>query len=246
MEQESAFELDNNTLQGLNVPAYYCPTRRPPIGRIANNGTSRVALNDYAVPMWKNTLEGSGLGGANPGCWNWWSDGTGDSVNHAFYRNTVFTRGGKGTFGTTTGAAAYSTYPAGKMNDILDGTSNTIMMAEKFIDPKRYEPVPLNVQDIETATPQSQGWGSLGFTDSGYFGGWTWGTLRCSMNGPIRDQPYTTSAFWQMFGSAHPYGLNALLADGSVRNFRYSIANPIWQVLCRKSDGSALSLAGTN
>jgi type II secretory pathway pseudopilin PulG len=246
LEQANAFELDDNGLRGLRVPAYFCPSRRPTTARINNTGNPNVVngLNDYAMPMWKNNAGPAGEGGATGGCWNWWSNTQGDAVNHPFYKNTVFVRGGKGAFGTTAPPNPYTVFPAGRMNDILDGTSNTIMMAEKFVDPKRYDPVPSNVSDIEQATPQSAAWGSLTFTDGGYFGGWTWGTLRCSGGGPVRDQPYTTVAYWQMFGSAHSAGLNAVLADGSVRTFRYSIANPIWQVLCRKSDGLAISLAG--
>ncbi len=53
-----------------------------------------------------------------------------------------------------------------------------------------------------------------------------------------------TTAWWQMFGSAHSSGLNAVLADGSVRTFRYSVPSAIFQVLCRKSDGLPISLAG--
>jgi prepilin-type processing-associated H-X9-DG protein len=124
------------------------------------------------------------------------------------------------------------------MNDVLDGTSNTIMIAEKFVDPSRYTPVQVN-QD-----PTQHTWGSLGFTDNGYFGGWSWSTLRCSQGGPIQDKPYTTNAFWQMMGSAHPHAMNALLADGSVRPFRYSMVNGIFQVLCRKADGLVVNMGG--
>jgi prepilin-type N-terminal cleavage/methylation domain-containing protein len=224
MEQGSAFEMNNTTLQSLLVPSYYCPSRRPAIHRL-NNGGQSLALNDYAFPMWKDTTAGGGLGGANPGCWNWWNDATGDLVNHPFYKSTVFVRGGKGS----------TTFAAGRLNDVLDGTSNTIMMAEKFVDPSRYMPVQLN-QEPSTI------WGTLGFTDSGYYGGWTWGTLRCSQGGPIRDQYYGTVAYWQMFGSAHPDSMNAVAADGAVRAFKYSMANPIFQVLCRKADGRAVSM----
>jgi hypothetical protein len=181
--------------------------------------------------MWKNTNDGAGLGGANAGCWNYWNDGTGDLVNHPFYRNTVFVRGGKGT----------TTFQAGRLNDILDGTSNTIMIAEKFVDPTRYLPAQVNLDPV---VPTAPGWGSLGFTDSGYYHGWSWSTLRCSQSGPIQDRHYTTIAYWQMFGSAHPGAMNGLIADGSVRQFRYSMANPIFQVLCRKADGLAVNLAG--
>ena len=63
------------------------------------------------------------------------------------------------------------------------------------------------------------------------------------MGGPIRDQRYTTNAFWQMFGSAHPGGINAVLGDGSVRSISYTIPNPIFQLVCRRNDGLAVDIS---
>jgi prepilin-type processing-associated H-X9-DG protein len=71
----------------------------------------------------------------------------------------------------------------------------------------------------------------------GYYHGWNWATMRCSMYGPIRDQPLANIAYWQMFGSAHPQGINVVFADGSVRSIGYTIANSVFQLLCRKDDG---------
>jgi prepilin-type N-terminal cleavage/methylation domain-containing protein len=235
LEQEGLYqEATDQPIRAKMVPAYYCPSRRPLIARIHSNNIDVVGLNDYAMPMWKDTTAGGGLGGANPGCWNMWNDATGDLVNHPFYKSTVFVRGGKGT----------ERFNPAQFNDILDGTSNTIMMAEKFVDPKRYMPGALSQADVETATTQSTNWGSLNFTDSGYLGGFTsWSTMRCSQGGPIQDKPYTTIAYWQMFGSAHPFAMHAVLADGSVRPFKYSIINGVFQVLCRRADGISINVA---
>jgi prepilin-type N-terminal cleavage/methylation domain-containing protein/prepilin-type processing-associated H-X9-DG protein len=227
LEQQNGYDANDVTIRGLVVKTYYCPSRRAPITRLNASGQP-IALNDYAMPLWKDSSAGSGLGGANPGCWNWWNDATGDNVNHPYYRNTIFVRGGKSTVN----------FPPSRMAEIGDGTSNTIMMAEKFVDPTRYQPVQIN-QD-----PAQHTWGRLGFTDNGYYQGWSWGTMRCSMSGPIRDQFYTTVAYWQMFGSAHPNGINAAFADGSVKSVPYTIPNGIFQLLCRKSDGLVVDLSG--
>jgi hypothetical protein len=151
-------------------------------------------------------------------------DAVGDEVNHPFYRNTIFVRGGKGK----------TAFPPGRWSDVTDGTSNVIMVAEKFVDPSRYQPAPI------PADPAEGVWPTLAATDMGYFHGWSWSTVRCSMFGPIRDQPYGTIAYWQMFGSAHASGLQALMADCSVRPISYSISNPLFQLLCRKNDGTIL------
>lgn len=213
----------NLPAKSLVAPAYYCPTRRAPIARDDGAG-QLLGLNDYAMPVWKDSKAGPGLGGSGGGCWNFWNDATGDLINHPFYRNTVFVRGGKATMA----------FPPGKISDITDGTSNVVMVSEKFMDPTRYYP-----QALPKDPPQLP-WPTLGFTDNGYFGGWGWATLRCSMYGPIRDQPYGSLAYWQMFGSAHPGGINSLFADGSVRSLSFSMSNKIFQALCRKNDGQVL------
>ena len=226
VEQDSAYQADNATLQAHAVKIYFCPSRRGPTTRLSSGGAP-LALNDYAMPLWKNDM----LGGGSSGCWNWWNDaapGPPDNTNYPYYHSTVFVRNGKGTV----------TFPPGRMEEVTDGLSNTLMVAEKFVDPSRYEPVRFDED------PQEYTWGSLGFTDAGYWGGWTWGTMRCSMAGPVRDQPYASIAYWQMFGSAHLAGINAVFADGSVKHISYGIPNAIFQLLCRKSDGLVVDLSG--
>lgn len=223
LEQQNAVHSSDSAVTSLAVPVYYCPTRRATIKRDDGTG-AMVGLNDYAVPLWKNSTAGGGLGGNSPGCWNMWSDAVGDEVNHPFYRNTVFVRGGKGQ----------TAFAKSRWSDVTDGLSNVIMVAEKFVDPSRYQPVSLPADPPQGAFP------TLSFTDMGYTHGWNWSTVRCSMYGPIRDQPYGAIAYWQMFGSAHQFGIQALHADGSVRQVNYSIANPLFQLLCRKDDGMTL------
>ena len=87
--------------------------------------------------------------------------------------------------GTSNGQSVSTMGGPEKLASVLDGTSNTLMMAEKFVDPTRYRPVQSNLDPVEHT------WGSLGFTDGGYWGGFTsWGVTSCSMGGPIRDQRY--------------------------------------------------------
>jgi prepilin-type N-terminal cleavage/methylation domain-containing protein/prepilin-type processing-associated H-X9-DG protein len=225
LEQESAYQSDDATLRGLTVPTYFCPSRRPPLTRPGGDGLP-IGLNDYAMPLWKDATAGPGKGGNSAGCWNIWGDpgpaGTGDTENYPFYRNTAFVRGGKKEVA----------YPPGKLTHLTDGTSNVLMIAEKFVDPDRYQPI-----KVDEEAPQPP-WGvSLAFTDMGYHNGFHWSTMRCSMWGPIQDQPLGTIAYWQLFGSAHSNGINGVFADGSVRSLSFDIANAVFQLLCRKDDG---------
>jgi prepilin-type processing-associated H-X9-DG protein len=195
-------------------------------------------LNDYAVPTYKAQAT-SGQGGDGGGCWNMWSNsgGGGDVTNYPYYYASVFTRGGKSNVG----------YPVGTLLGIPDGTSTTIMLAEKFVDPTRYAPVKY---DLDTVDVGACGSGGCGFTDQSYTGGWgDWSTCRCSLQTPLRDAPYGApgsqfQAGWQFFGSAHTNGTNALFADGSVQHVRFGIPGAVWQLLVRKDDGLVVDLTG--
>lgn len=224
LEQIPSWQGNVKIANAAMVPVYYCPSRRPPLARGDASG-NMIGLNDYAMPLWKDPAEGPGGGGNSAGCWNMWHDKDGDLLDHPYYRNTVFVRGGKGS----------NAFAPSRLAEITDGTSHVLMVAEKFVDPSRYRPV-----SIPNEPPQPP-WPPLVFTENGYFNGWgDWATLRCSMYGPIRDQPYGTIAYWLMFGSAHSQAINAVFADGSVRQLSYDISNPIFQILCRKNDGRSV------
>ena len=143
LEQATEHAADNDTIRGLAVPAYFCPTRRGPTTRPGTDGKP-LGLNDYAMPMWKDSTAGAGLGGNSGGCWNFWRDPGGDNVNHPFYRNTAFFRGGK----------ANVAFAPSKLAQLTDGTSNVVLFAEKFVDPTRYEPVKLDEE------PPQPPWGA--------------------------------------------------------------------------------------
>ena len=85
IEQKTVYTIANNdALRAVPVKTYFCPARRGPTTRLASNGTSLLALNDYAVPLYKAQAT-SGQGGNGGGCWNMWGNGTGDNVNHPYY-----------------------------------------------------------------------------------------------------------------------------------------------------------------
>jgi prepilin-type processing-associated H-X9-DG protein len=223
LEQNHGLGVDDAVLESLAVPTYFCPSRRAVTTRPGVDGKP-IALNDYAMHLWKDPTAGPGCGGASAGCWNFWGDNTGDNVNLPFYRNTAFVRGGKST----------TSFPTSSIHHLKDGTTNVLLISEKFVDPTRYQPVKLDDE------PPQPPWPSIAFTDMGYQFGWNWSVLRCSMYGPVPDQPLESIAYWQLFGSAHNSGINAVFGDGSVRQLSYQISNPIFQLLCRKNDGQPI------
>jgi prepilin-type N-terminal cleavage/methylation domain-containing protein len=110
-----------------------------------------------------------------------------------------------------------------KTADVLDGLSNTYMVAERYIQYGKYES------------------GKGPDDDQTMYVGHDHDTIRwAEVNQiPKKDNPTDPATF--NFGSAHSDGFNAVLCDGSVRTIRYSIAMPVHSRLGSRKDGEALS-----
>ena len=117
---------------------------------------------------------------------------------------------------------------------IKDGTSNTVMIGEKFMPTDFYD-------------------GTHWADDTGPIEGYSTDTARSSVNNetyfpagnPARDQPVSLRVpSWNagfMFGSAHETGMNSLFADGSVRPVKYGIDPEVFNHLADRRDGVAIS-----
>jgi len=90
------------------------------------------------------------------------------------------------------------------MVGITDGTSNTLLISEKRLDTNNY---------LNGDWHDDCGWGD----------GWDPDVVRYTAYPPVRDSKGGVGGY--EFGSAHPNGINALMADGSVRTISYNI-NP--------------------
>jgi prepilin-type processing-associated H-X9-DG protein len=106
---------------------------------------------------------------------------------------------------------------------VLDGTSNTVMLGEKWINPA----------DYLTGT-------GAGDNDSCWIGGKV-DALRSS-NGdqrpPHRD--LVPGDHHRGFGSPFSGGCNFAFGDGSVRVVRYTIKPKVFQFLCDRADGNVI------
>jgi prepilin-type processing-associated H-X9-DG protein len=183
------------------VKTYYCPTRRP---AGLYNG---VATIDYAaahpdkVPLPRDPAD-------NPA-----GKYAGDPVGTLLMTNP------HGMHGVISALSPKVTFAS-----VSDGTSNTFMIAEKFIRLKNYtggEP------------GDRMGWAEYGGLDtcrsSSSLDAWV-ANPSWDRNDIMEDQD-------DLFGSAHPAGLNAVFADGSVHNIKYGIDADVFNALACRDDG---------
>jgi prepilin-type N-terminal cleavage/methylation domain-containing protein/prepilin-type processing-associated H-X9-DG protein len=128
---------------------------------------------------------------------------------------------------------------------ITDGTSNTLLLAEKGVDPSTYQ-APMSAYDNYFTAQTNCIYGPVGACLERVrcpFG------FRQDRNGGYgsSDIPYCSqfrgsSGMQAIHGSAHPGAMNGLFADGSVRGLAYSTSAQVAVELWAFSDGQAISL----
>ncbi len=118
---------------------------------------------------------------------------------------------------------------------VRDGTSNTIMVGEKYLRPEAYESSTLSAGD-----------------DEGVFAGSNWDSTRyftTTNNGTIAERPFQDRAglggdgYVRKFGSAHAGGFNTVFCDGSVRSISYGIDTIVWIRLGNRHDGQVIDVS---
>ncbi len=127
---------------------------------------------------------------------------------------------------------------------VKDGTSNTLVVAEKWVPPADYAGD--NLED-------EQGWYFLSDDDTmrstgdgiNTPGGW-----RSGLPNPTPDTDKLgdrwANQYWgsfYLFGSAHPAGINAVFADGSVHQVKFGIDPQVFNALGRMDDMTTLHVS---
>jgi prepilin-type N-terminal cleavage/methylation domain-containing protein/prepilin-type processing-associated H-X9-DG protein len=114
-------------------------------------------------------------------------------------------------------------YQPNTIQDITDGTSNTLMVGEKR----------LNLQFLGQVQKDD---------DTGYASGWDADVIRQTEIAPAPDYAAASGDGERRFGSSHPARFNAVFADGSVRSVAYSVTPALFRSVGDKADGQAIDL----
>ena len=103
-----------------------------------------------------------------------------------------------------------------ELQHITDGTSKTLLVAEKYLNPVNYE---VGGDESDNST---------------MYQGNDFDTTRWAGSEPIivpmQDTPYVDAASWR-FGSTHASSMNAAFVDGSVRPIRYNIDTDVYETM---------------
>ena len=183
---------------------FFCPSRR---GAQANLSQGGRYLMDYAAATPADS----------PNSWDqfWHGDTWGMAWEKARYYG-VIVRGGPDQNGIWRGNKS-------KMANIIDGSSNTMVIGEKQLSPIRYK---------------TGDW----HDDAGWADGWDPDVIRYTGFAPNPDLKYDNQGGWEgyRFGSSHASGMNIFLADGSVRFLGYSVDATLFNRLGHREDGSTI------
>jgi prepilin-type N-terminal cleavage/methylation domain-containing protein len=175
------------------LAVFNCPSRRT-LATYQGTGTyfnmtsnpPAFARTDYAACVGSQAADesfagpGNSTDGYNP---QWWSSQA--SANPANFNGVMYSRSQV------------------RFTDITHGTSNQLMLGEKYLNPDNYIT------------------GTDGGDNECMFAGMDNDMCRDTNSPAMQDKKGTTDTF--RFGSVHLTGFNGVLADGSVRIIRYSM-----------------------
>jgi len=188
--QLAAFAQRNST----PVAMFICPSRRQAVPYPGN-----FVYYNSANPGFYGRTDYAGCSGDGPydEIYGGPPDlATGDSPSYGWPNTTNFT-------------GVFYQRSTVRIADISKGTSNQVLIGEKYLNPNNYAN------------------GADGGDNECMFTGMNNDVLRTTYWPPMRDQQGYSDTF--RFGSQHLSGSNFCLADGSVRSVTYSVAQSVFQ-----------------
>jgi prepilin-type N-terminal cleavage/methylation domain-containing protein len=206
------------------IDIFYCPSRRPAelslgpeVSRNAANPPGNlVAKTDYAANGGTLAPPENGVGwstGPDLDCLN-----TYPNCNWGNYTEEAISGGFDGT--------VTPRFPV-ELRQIADGTSKTMLVAEKWLDVRFY-----TTSYAETTNSCAD--------NNSLYQGYDWDVIRWANRAdayrPARDLEMHAACTFR-FGSAHTTGFYAVYADGSVHPLEFGIDPLVWEFLGDRNDG---------
>jgi prepilin-type N-terminal cleavage/methylation domain-containing protein len=221
LEQQTGYDLwdvparyyaQSAAARSVQVPAFYCPTRRPPGGlSTQGDGTSPGALSDYAASCGSLVR----YTGASPN----WQDSINANGAIITSRSTV----------TSSRVTRYDGLVS--MAAITDGTSHTSLLGEKYVRRSQHG---IGVPGEANAS----GDGSVYNGDHEWWYSRVAGAGMPLCDGPDDTSPYHATRF----GSDHPGICQFVLCDGSVRALATSTPTNVLAAMTQRNDGQVVPL----
>jgi prepilin-type N-terminal cleavage/methylation domain-containing protein len=235
------YSEQNTTARQQNLPFYFCPTRRkvPPGPSVAGDARTAIpayphtpgALGDYAASV------GNPYSGA---------DGFRGVIVEVDRTQTVIidpTTGGQvGDTGATAVVGAHIIRWKARVpiNDILDGTSNTLMIGEKHMR-LNFQEGRSNSGNVDTSIFNGDHEVGAGARMAGHVWDAT-GNPIAGSDVPLAKGPADNYLPNLQFGSWHPGTCQFVLADASVRPISNNIAIETLTRLTMRKDGRPVTL----
>ena len=232
IEQDNLFRITSRAALYASAPKIFaCPSRRD--SSITNNGVS--ARCDYAGNGGSAFRNGTAINGnMNLGSSGNTPDGF-NSMDGLVVRNNA---------GQVT------------LVSVTDGTSNTVMVGEKWLNPNRFR-----ADGGDNEVVYNAGWDECVIRVGGGTFSYPYNNGQAATEGvaatrtiprtpqPDRDAPFVvtssggTRTIWnQQFGASHTGGAQFVMGDGSVRSVRFGIDPVAWAAACTRNGGEVLNL----
>jgi prepilin-type N-terminal cleavage/methylation domain-containing protein/prepilin-type processing-associated H-X9-DG protein len=160
----------------------------------------------------------------------------------------VWSGDGGGTVIHTSIPGHYS-YPSVTLTTIADGTSNTLLVGEKWLHPNQQgkdggdnEPFVNAGWDEDHVRATANGTNT--YSCDYCFGSTTASPVAINyVPRPNLQAPNGPSTIWnELMGSPHTGGMNALMADGSIHFVSFSVDPAVWSAVGSRNGGETLTL----